>query len=81
MPFEEGAGEQVPPHHAPMGTIRFRLGKVFMLTSHKEDTVTTRRDNCGDYYAVLQISSDRLLKPEDGISVGRHEPYGPLYEQ
>ena len=63
---KRSAGEQVPHFISlPMlGTIRFRCsGKVLaMLTSHKEDTrvgtVTIRRDNCGDYNASLQLSSD-----------------------
>ena len=63
---KRSAGEQVPHLITlPMlGTIRFRCSEkvLFMLISHKEDTrigtITIRRDNCGDYYAVLQISSD-----------------------
>ena len=75
------AGEQVP-HFISLpilGTIRFRCsGKVLhMLTSHKEDTrigtITIRKDNCGDYYATLQISSDIPFTdplPKTGSSVG-----------
>ena len=75
------AGEQVPHFISlPMlGTIRFRCsGKVLaMLTSHKEDTrvgtITIRRDNCGDYYASLQLSSDIPFTdpfPKTGSCVG-----------
>ena len=48
-----------------------------MLTSHKEDTrvgtITIRRDNCGDYYASLQLSSDIPFTdpfPKTGSCVG-----------
>ena len=78
---KRSAGEQVPHLITlPMlGTIRFRCsGKVlYMLTSHKEETrigtITVRRDNCGDYYAVLQISSDTPFTgslPKTGSCVG-----------
>ena len=74
-------GEQVPHLISlPMlGAIRFRCsGKVLhMLTSHKEDTrigtITIRRDNCGDYHATLQISSDIPFTdplPKTGSCVG-----------
>ena len=79
---KRSAGEQVPHFISlPMlGTIRFRCsGKVLaMLTSHKEDTrvgtVTIRRDNCGDYNASLQLSSDipftePFLKTGSGVGI------------
>ena len=79
---KRSAGEQVP-HFISLpilGAIRFRCsGKVLaMLTSHKEDTrvgtVTIRRDNCGDYNASLQLSSDipftePFLKTGSGVGI------------
>ena len=78
---QKSPGEQVPHLISlpKLGTIRFRCSRkvLCMLVSHKEDTrigtVTIRRDDCGEYYAVLQLSSDRPFAdslPKTGSSVG-----------
>lgn len=79
--IRQSQGEQVPHfiQLPKLGTIRFRCSEKVrnLLLSHRKDTrvgtVTIRRDNCGDYYAVLQLSSDVPFVsplPKTGMSVG-----------
>ena len=81
--FREIPGTGIPGFHKKSYAQSYQTnahcsGKVLhMLTSHKEDTrigtITIRKDNCGDYYATLQISSDIPFTdplPKTGSSVG-----------
>ena len=70
------------PHYIQLpkiGAIRFRCSPEVrnLLLTHRNDTrigtITISRDNCGDYYAVLQMSSDSPFfepLPRTGKRVG-----------
>jgi len=79
--FWKSPGEQVP--HSirlpKLGVIRFRCSDKVrnLLLTHRENTrvgtITIRRDNCGEYYAILQLSSDTPFVeklPKTGAVVG-----------
>lgn len=82
--------EQVP-HYLKLpclGEIRFRgsLKMIERVLSHRENTrvgtVTIRRNNCGEYYAILQFSSEEPFTdplPKTGKSLGIDMNLSNLY--
>ena len=79
--FWKSENEQVPHYiRLPkLGVIRFRCSDKMrnLLLNHRSNTrvgtITIHKDNCGDYYAVLQLSSDIPFVeelPKTGRNVG-----------
>ena len=88
--FWKSENEQVPHYiRLPkLGVIRFRCSDKMrnLLLNHRENTrigtITIRKDNCGEYYAVLQLSSDIPFveePPKTGRNVGIDMNLSNLY--